>query len=136
MGRLIDADAVKKKYPLMENDFGMIFNEGIHKAIDSMPTVEAIPKTEYEARLKADLKAILTELQLEIEEMQSREVWCDYATDNCIDRCGVDAIIRLKINELKGEQMSSISATQYGQIIEDIKEHTDQYTEQTEDEKC
>lgn len=32
--------------------------------------------------------------------------------------------------------MSSISATQYGQIIEEVKEHTDQDTEQTEDEKC
>lgn len=30
--------------------------------------------------------------------------------------------------------MSSISATQYGQIIEDVKEHTDQDTEQTEEE--
>ena len=30
--------------------------------------------------------------------------------------------------------MSSISATQYGQIIEDIKEHTDQDAEQTEEE--
>ena len=53
---------------------------------------------------KADMVAMLTELLSEIEEMQSREDWCDYATDNCIDRCGVDAIIRLKINVLKGEQ--------------------------------
>ena len=32
--------------------------------------VEAIPKADYEARLKADLKAILVELQLEIEEIE------------------------------------------------------------------
>lgn len=110
MGRLIDADAVKKKYPLMENDFGMTFNEGIHKAIDSMPTVDAIPKAQYdelkanitmmqldyEARLKADVLAILTELQLEIEE-KAIEL-CDdgwYLTYN--------DLIQQKINALKGE---------------------------------
>ena len=68
MGRLIDADEVKKKYPQMENKFGMIINEGLHKAIDSMPTVEAIPKADYENRLKADMLAMLTEIDLEMSE--------------------------------------------------------------------
>ena len=45
-GRLIDADAVKGKYPLMENDFGMTFNEGIHRAIDSMQTIIEADKAE------------------------------------------------------------------------------------------
>ena len=38
-GRLIDADAIKKKYPLMYNDFGMEFNNGIHEALDEAPTI-------------------------------------------------------------------------------------------------
>lgn len=37
---------------------------------EQYPTVEAIPKADYEARLKADIKAILVELQLEIEEIE------------------------------------------------------------------
>ena len=37
---------------------------------EQYPTVEAIPKDEYEARLKADLVAMLTEIQLEIEEIK------------------------------------------------------------------
>ena len=36
--------------------------------LEDLPTVEAIPKADYEARLKADMMAILTEIQLEIED--------------------------------------------------------------------
>lgn len=38
-GRLIDADAMKKHYPIMENDFGMVFNEHLHKELDNEPTI-------------------------------------------------------------------------------------------------
>ena len=38
-GRLIDADAIKKKYPLMCNDLGMEFNNGIHEALDEAQTI-------------------------------------------------------------------------------------------------
>ena len=37
------------------------------KKQDDCPLVEAIPKADYEARLKADMVAMLKELQLEIE---------------------------------------------------------------------
>ena len=50
MGRLIDVDEVKKKFPIMENDFGMVINERLHKHLDEIPTVEAIPKAQYENR--------------------------------------------------------------------------------------
>ena len=33
------------------------------------PLIEAIPKDQYEARLKADMVAMLTDIQLEIEEL-------------------------------------------------------------------
>ena len=36
-------------------------------------TVEAIPKDQYENRLKADMVAMLTEIQLEIEEASNEE---------------------------------------------------------------
>lgn len=63
------------------------------KCVICAPTVEAIPKSEYEARLKADMVAMLTEIQLEIEET---EVDVDYAQ---LYYC---KIIQDKINELKG----------------------------------
>ena len=63
--------------------------------------VEAIPKDQYEARLKADMVAMLTEIQLEIEKMDSREHECDFATQWCIDRDVVVKIIQEKIDKLK-----------------------------------
>jgi predicted Ser/Thr protein kinase len=41
--KLIDADEVKKRFPIMENDFGMVVNETLHKELDKIPTVKAIP---------------------------------------------------------------------------------------------
>ena len=61
--RLIDADKLNRKDVNCAN-VPMNF-------IDTAPTVEAIPKADYENRLKADLVAMLTELQLEIEEIEN-----------------------------------------------------------------
>ena len=63
-----------------------------------------IPKDQYEQRLKADLKAILVQLQLEIEEQRQDNpefnIWKDgYNTANDIDY----VIIQQKINELGGK---------------------------------
>lgn len=58
--------------------------------------VEAIPKDQYEARLKADLEAILVELQLEIEEMDSGCGWEGYRPT-----AQVIGLIQQKINALK-----------------------------------
>jgi hypothetical protein len=41
--KLINADEVKKRFPIMENDFGMVVNETLHKELDKIPTVKAIP---------------------------------------------------------------------------------------------
>ena len=54
-------------------------------------------KKDYEARLKADMVAMLTEIQLEIEELDpSGNEWSD-SLDACND------IIQQKINSLKAE---------------------------------
>ena len=68
MGRFIDETELEK----------YIMHDGCEKGcgyIDErdlkfIPTVEAISKADYKARLKADLVAILVELQLEIEEIE------------------------------------------------------------------
>ena len=83
MGRLIDVDEVKKRFPIMENDFGMVINERLHKELDKIPTVEAIPKADYENRLKADMVAMLEDLNLEIDEMFARRI--DYTADRIQD---------------------------------------------------
>lgn len=53
---------------------------------------------DYEKRLKADLKAILVDLQLEIREHDPGCGWEGYADKNVID-----CIIQERINSLKGE---------------------------------
>ena len=68
------------------------------------PLIEAIPKADYETRLKADLVAILTELHLKMEELgddlDPTEDW-DYGY-----KSGVEDMIQLldeRIDKLKGE---------------------------------
>ena len=73
--------------------------------ISQLPTVEAIPKDQYEQRLRADMVAMLEELKSEFEE----NVLADdpntllpflQARETCI------AIIQQKINSLKAESES------------------------------
>ena len=71
-------------------------------------TVEAIPKDQYEARLKADLVAILTEIQLEIEELSTPPAYQDedyflIGTNRCSE------LIQQKINSLKSESEEYIN---------------------------
>jgi hypothetical protein len=76
--------------------------------VDNAPTVEAIPKDQYENRLKADMVAMLTEIQLEIREYH--EIGCDEDCNNCrmvgcVEPVNVIKdldIIQQKINTLKG----------------------------------
>ncbi len=68
-------------------------------------TIEAIPKDQYKARLKADMIAMLVELQLEIEEMDSRAGYDGggmptFSTDY-IRKKKVNDLIQQKINSLK-----------------------------------
>jgi FtsZ-binding cell division protein ZapB len=67
--------------------------------LDKFPTVEAIPKADYEARLKSDMVAMLTELQLEIEELDNP---LDYDFEG-YNQCAVDCqkLIQQKIDKLK-----------------------------------
>lgn len=68
MGRLIDIENID--YVRLEDSLHCLEH---HKGdevecVICAPTVEAIPKADYENRLKADMVAMLTEIQLEIEE--------------------------------------------------------------------
>ena len=128
MGRLIDIDEARKEYSnlidLTMSDTTLLHT--LYGVLDNAPTVEAVPKADYEARLKknnelvngleelrtminkfaesyetrlkADMVGILTEIQLEIEELEP------LASDSVgFDMCVLMSsdIIQQKINLLK-----------------------------------
>ena len=65
------------------------------------PLVEAIPKADYEARLKADMVAMLTEISLEIEELEKPRCHSASHADGCVSKWKVEGVIQQKINKLK-----------------------------------
>jgi len=77
------------------------FMEESKKHFKEWHDMNYIPKADYENRLKADLVAMLTDMLIDVEEIESREQWCDYANDNCISRYDVEDLIQKKINSLK-----------------------------------
>jgi hypothetical protein len=70
-----------------------LYNQAKDQAIDTMRKYKQL-QADYEARLKADMVAMLTEIQLEIEELDTANNNWSYM--NCSD------IIQQKINALKG----------------------------------
>lgn len=77
-----------------------------------MTSEEAIPKEQYEARLKADLAAMLTDIQLEIEEI---EIDCPFGFEPVSKTSafyeGVSAsskVIQQKINALKADRSEKV----------------------------
>lgn len=105
MGRLIDTSNIRVKPQYIQDVMGiaMIRCEDLSRILADVPTVEAIPKADYENRLKADMVAMLTEIQLEIEELypKARRTYRDGLTSYCE---GVDdsrELIQQKIDALK-----------------------------------
>ena len=102
MGRLIDADKAISDYA----HYGINHSYDAYDLEDILtecPTVEAIPQAEYEARLNADMMAILTELQLEIDELPNHGLqssdWKQGFTHGLADV--QEKVIQQKINALK-----------------------------------
>lgn len=95
MGRLIDADILKEIFSR-----NVVGGNAFFDLIDNAPTVEAIPKAEYEARLKADMVAMLEELKEQLREMHE-----DYfETEHYDEAYGVSvsmAEIQQKIDKLR-----------------------------------
>ena len=115
MGRLIDEDILIDSIPDLsvfeQEDFG---TPDMIRLIEDAPTVQAIPKADYENRLKADMVAVLTEIQLEIEEkeqhfqdkfIESKNAVHGAAMSGRMFGCGeCKEIIQQKINALKAEE--------------------------------
>lgn len=64
--------------------------------MDNMPTIEAIPKDQYEARLKNDMVDMLVRLNNEIDDLRA------YDDIETVDKC--EEIIQKKINEIEGNE--------------------------------
>ena len=102
MGRLIDAENID--YVRLEDSLHCLEH---HKGdevecVICAPTVEAIPKDQYEARLKADMVAMLTEIQLEIKEcVDGAEGSPEFEQGVLNARVQVIKMIQQKINKLK-----------------------------------
>ena len=108
MGRLIDAEAADLQCELFTYTRYTGIDEAPYedatKAIDEAPTAEAIPKADYGNRLKADMVAILTEIQLEIEDLYP-EHQCSGELTGFADAIEtITPIIQQKIDALKGEE--------------------------------
>lgn len=107
MGRLVDADKFLERVKKDREHEIYLHSwtaDMVLERLDSWyaPTVEAVPKDQYENRLKADLKAILVELQQQMEEYEPK--WAEnedqvIASNRTWD--DFDDIIQSKINSLK-----------------------------------
>ena len=100
MGRLIDEDILIDSIPDLsvfeQEDFG---TPDMIRLIENAPTVQAIPKADYETRLNADMVAMLEEIDLEMSEQSfgiQTESWEVVAELR-------KKIIQQKINALKAE---------------------------------
>ena len=102
MGRLIDADEIEVNRTIGGmNDFADCIRDSVQTVLDNAPTVEAIPKADYEARLKADLVAMLEDLKQDlIAESYGIETDC---SDYVVNVADIDKVIQEKINALRGE---------------------------------
>ena len=98
MGRLIDIDVL---FDYFGNDaIDETTRSNIEYFVSEKGTVEAIPKADYETRLKADMVAMLTEIQLEIVELKSYE---SADGQDLVMLADIGTLFQQKINELKGE---------------------------------
>ena len=79
----------------------IIRNEGGYFGTVVDELVEAIPKDQYEARLKSDMVAMLEEIQLEIEELEKPHCHNASHADGCVSKWRVEGVIQEKINALK-----------------------------------
>lgn len=102
--RLIDADALIQYWLTPPMSVGW---DDVIEDVNNQPTVDAIPKDQYENRLKADVVAMFKELKKEIEEIEmGNNVPFGFESVNKFYE-GISAsskVIQQKINELKGEK--------------------------------
>jgi hypothetical protein len=105
------AYAYAKNYVMYGEDITKAWTTAVQQAsviqeVRQKAWVEAYDsfKKEYENRLKADMVAMLTEIQLEIEEMAPTYHNQDWSITDLVSISEVNKVIQQKINALKGEE--------------------------------
>lgn len=99
MEKIIDADVLSEEiYSWGMNDYKP---SDFTDAIDDAPTVEAIPKADYEARLRADMVAMLEDLDLQIDESAAYNL--EVAKVQRLIRDRINTLKQQKIKELEGK---------------------------------
>ena len=113
MGRMIDADKVIKDMQYYHDDcaktseYTRLGFETAIEVVKDAPTIEAIPKADYEARLKADMVVMLEDLKKEMNPIKE----CEYQIYgkehwNFVGKC--KDIIQQKIDALKEQTDGTI----------------------------
>lgn len=105
MGRLIDTSDLNNQIMLQKDLFGclaVIISNVFEDIIRDTPTAKAIPKADYENRLKADMVDMLEDLKKEMNPIKE----CEYQIYgkehwDFVGKC--QDVIQQKINELKTE---------------------------------
>ena len=99
--RIIDADDLCVK--LAEH---MYDDKSFFEILEDLTTIEAIPKADYDARLKADMVDMLYEIQAEIKKLYKKVTIDNYEVDVQRNETVSDCyhIIQEKINSLRGEE--------------------------------
>jgi hypothetical protein len=103
MGRLIDCNDVYNVIQITTDNFGVakkVVEDNMLTMLSKIETVEAIPKADYEARLKADMVEMLEDLRLDFQEA---ELAGELDNKELIFADEADDLIQQKINELEGE---------------------------------
>lgn len=96
-GRLIDADVLREEvYSWGMNDYEP---SDFTDAIDDAPTIEVISKSDYKARLKADMVTILDKIRAEINR---QEKWLLQAGYNAYNVDIVFDAIKSVVEESEG----------------------------------
>lgn len=108
MGRLIDCNDVYNAIQITTDNFGVakhVVETNMLTMLSKIETVEAIPKADYENRLKADMSAMLKELKKSIEDkVYNVSAYSECLDCDVVDYEDVNEIIIEKINSLKGQQ--------------------------------
>lgn len=95
MGRLIDVDDLDITTITTDDYSGNeVLDIVLKEDVDNAPTVEAIPKEQYENRLNADMVAMLEDLDLQIDESAAYN----------LEVAKVQRLIRDRIDKLKGKE--------------------------------
>ena len=101
MSRFVDVDELLKKKRIIGTSNYCEYDVVFVKDIEEATTDEVIPKDQYEARLKADMVAMLTELQLEISELKSYE---SSDGQDLVMLADIGILFQQKINILRGNE--------------------------------